>query len=327
MRYEVRTLMIAAACSLVAAAHAAPQAKAPAAAAPKAVEAAAPATASGARPVNPVVLSNQMMITIMERIKAGNYAEARKVAQDMVFGSEKIVDTPTSETRSFSSLMGKKLYEKMLEKEGRGDVKVSWTQQPIADGYYFQAMISFQEQKPEEALAFLQKAIYWDPMRAAFHVERGFMLHHQKTLVDSAKIFITYLKALELADNPMDFAAGLRGIGYLYVERRDLRSGLACYLLSRRLDSDDKTAIRQIDYIRARSAGLVKEMDETKAAAILASNNVPATYNPLHVKVRLEIADEIKDPKKSDEVKAILTEALRLDPKNPEIIRRLSALK
>ncbi len=318
MRHILRPILIAAACAAAVSAQAAPQAGTPA----------VPATASAAetKAVNPIVLSNQMMITIMERIKAGNYAEARTVAKDMVFGSEKLVDTPTAVTRSFSSLMGKKLYEKMLAQEGRGNVEVTWTQQPIADGYYFLAMISFQEGKPDEALEFLQKAIFWDPVRAAFHVERGFMMHHQKARVEAATIFITYLKALELADNPQDFAAALRGIGYLFIDRRDLKSGLACYLLARRLDPDDKTAIRQIDYIRARAPGLVKDMDETKAAAILKAANVPPTFNPLHVQVRLDIADEIKDPKKVAETKAILTEALRLDPNNPEVIRRLKAL-
>lgn len=315
MRHTFRTLMIAAACAAAVSVQAAPQAGTPT------------ASASETKTVNPIVLSNQMMITVMERIKAGNYEEARAVAKDMVFGSEKLADTPTLITRSFSNLMGKKLYEKMLQKEGRGNVEVKWTQQPIADGYYFQAMISFQEGKPDEALEFLQKAIFWDPVRAAFHVERGFMMHHQKSPVEAATILITYLKALELADNPQDFAAALRGIGYLFVDRRDLKPGLACYLLSRRLDPDDKTASRQIDYIRARAPGLVKDMDETKAAATLKAANVPPTYNPLHVEVRLEIADEIKDPKKAAEVKAILTEALRLDPNNPEVIRRLKALK
>jgi len=188
-------------------------------------------------------------------------------------------------------------------------------------------MISFQEGKPEEALDLLQKAIFWDPMRAAFHVERGFMLHHQKNPVETATILVTYLKALELADNPVDFAAALRGIGYLYVNRGDLKSGLACYLLSRKLDLEDKTALHQIDYIRGRAPALVKDMDETKAAALLAAAHIPVAYDPAHVQVRLEIANEIKDPKKAVEVKAILTEALRLDPKNPEIISRLSALK
>lgn len=320
MRHILRPLLIAAVCATAVPAQAAPQAGAPAAPASS-------VAASETKAVNPIVLSNQMMITVMERIKAGNYAEARAVAKDMVFGSEKLADTPTSITRSFSNLMGKKVYEKMLAKDGRGNVEVTWTQQPIADGYYFLAMISFQEGKPDEALELLQKAIFWDPVRAAFHIERGFMMHHQKAPVEAATIFITYLKALELADNPQDFAAALRGVGYLFIERRDLKPGLACYLLSRRLDPDDQTAIRQIDYIRARSPGLVKEMDETKAAAVLKAANVPPTYNSVHAQVRLEIADEIKGSQKAAEAKAILTEALRLDPNNPEVIRRLKALK
>jgi len=322
MRQELRFLIVAAACAACSALHAAPPSKTPAPAAP----AATPASAS--QPVNPIVLSNQMMITVMERIKGGNYAEARAVAKDMTFGSEKLVDTPTTETRSFSSLMGKKLYEHQLKKQGRGNVQVNWTQQPIADGYYFQAMISFQEGKPDEALDLLQKAIFWDPVRAAFHVERGFMLHHQKSPIETAQIFVTYLKALELADNPVDFAAALRGIGYLFVDRRNFRAGLACYLLSRRLDPDEKTALRQIDYIRSQAPGLVKEMDETKAAALLREENVPVTFDPIHVQIRLEIANELaKDPKKGKELEAILTEALRLDPNNPEVISRLAALK
>ncbi len=311
-------------CSLVAASPLAAQT--PPAKPAQAAPVTAPATpASETAQANPVVLSNQMMITFMERFKAGNFAEARKIVDDMLWGVEKVQDTPTKMYRSFSTMMGKHLFEYQLKTEGT-KAEVEWLQQPYADGYYFQALIAFHEKKVPEALEYLQKAIFWDPVRAAFHIERGFMMMHLETPPELAMVMATYLKALELADNRQDFAAAMRGIGFVFVEKMDLTAGLAAYLVAQKFDPEDKTAPREIDYIRAQAPGLTRLMDEAKAISLLSERRIPVTIDPIHVKILFEIATELEQKKNARELKAVLRRILDIDPANANAKKKLTAL-
>jgi len=282
----------------------------------------APATASAPAHVDPVVLTNQMMLTIMERMKIGAYDEARKIALDMILGHDKIKDSPQVEHKSFATLMGKKLYERMAKQEGRS-VKVEWAFQPIADGFYFLAMIDFHQRKAKEALDNLQKAIFWDPTRSAFHAERAYIQLNSGLPVEMAFIMASYLKALELADNFDDFAAALRGIGYLLVDKRDLETALAAYTLAKHYDPQNKVAPKEIEFIKAEAPGIGKDMDVGKAAVILAKKGMPTSVGRVHIEVLLEIAREMTDPAQQKERQAILRRALKLDPKNEEIRRLL----
>ncbi|HNV68826.1 MAG TPA: tetratricopeptide repeat protein, partial [Candidatus Ozemobacteraceae bacterium] len=283
------------------------------------------ATASGSGEANPVVLSNQMMITFMERFKSGNFAEARKIVDDMLWGVDKVQDTPTKVYRAFSNLMGKHLFEHQLRTEGT-KAEVEWLQQPYADGYYFQALLAFHEKKVPEALEALQKAISWDPVRAAFHIERGFMMMHLETPPELAMVMATYLKALELADNRQDFAAAMRGIGFVFVEKMDLTAGLAAYMVAQKFDPEDKTAPREIDYIRAQAPGLTRLLDDGKAISLLSERRIPVTIDPIHVKVLTEIATDLEQKQNTRELKAILRRILDIDPANANAKKKLTAL-
>jgi len=276
--------------------------------------------------VDPTVLSNQMMITIMERMKAGNYPEAKKIALDMILDCDKYVDTPENEYRSFATLMEKKLYEIYQAREGKKGT-VHWVQQPIADGFYFLAMIAFQEQKLEEAKQYLQKAINWDPMRSAFYMERAYFMIANSETSELAMVMASYLKALELADNFEDFAAAMRGLGYVFVDKGDIEAGLACYLVSLTFEPANMTAKKEIDYIRSLNPELVKSLDASKSAAILSERKVPSRMDTVHIKVLLSIADEPSVQKRPKELKAILKQALLLDPNNVEVKNRLAVVK
>jgi len=262
----------------------------------------------------------------MERMKAGNLDEARNIAMDMIFGHEKFVDSSTEEHRSFSSLMEKKYYEKEAVKDGR-NVKVNWIAQPISDGFYFLAMVSFQKGKPAEALDYLQKAISWNPVHAAFHVERGFMLLHQEEKPDLGMVQASYLRALELADNFVDFAAALRGMGFTLIEKGDFEGAMACYLRAKLYDPSDKIADKEIDFIKGIAPNAGKDLDGTKAAAVLANRRIPSGIDPIHVKILLEIADEMAAKKSIKEEKAVLRRLLTLDPQNQQAKQRLNSLK
>lgn len=301
-------------------------AKSPAAPAPVAAAAPAAGNASAPTEVDGVVLSNQMMITIMERMKGHNFAEARTIALQMIEGAEKIVDTPEREFRAFSSAMGKKLYEIQAKREGR-NVEVVWVQQPVADGFYFLAMIDFQEGKPREALENLQKAIGWDPVRSAFHVERGFIQLQQPDGGDLALTMASYLKGAELADNAEDFSAAMRGIGYVLVEKSDLETAMAAYIVARRFDPANLASQKEIDFIKSQNPSAGKDLDEAKAAALLQQKSLPNTIAKVHSDVLLAIAGELDPAKNGKQVKALLKRALTIDPGNNAIQQRLSTLK
>jgi tetratricopeptide (TPR) repeat protein len=290
------------------------------------VSALPPKAAIASRTVDPIVLSNQMMITFMERMKNGDLPEAKKIAMDMIFGHEKLVDTPTQEQRSFSSAMEKRLYETFVAQEGR-KISVHWVQQPIADGFYFLAMLEFQDKKVDSALDFLQKAIQWNPVHSAFYVERGYMYLHKAGAPDLMQAMMAYTRALELADNYVDFAAALRGIGFVLVEKGDMEGALACYLRSRLYDPRDKAAESQIQFLKSQFPQLGKDLDGNNAVGLLTKRRIPAGINPVHVKVLLSLADELGVEKKTKELKAILKQALILDPNNEMAKKKLATVK
>jgi len=282
--------------------------------------------ASASSEIDGVVLSNQMMITIMERMKAHNFPEARSVALQMIEGADRYVDTLEREYRSFSSAMGKKLYEMQAKRDGR-NIVAAWVQQPIADGYYFLAMIDFQEGKPREALENLQKAIGWDPVRAAFHVERGFIQLQQPDGGDLALTMASYLKGAELSDNAEDFAAAMRGIGYVLVEKDELEAAMAAYIVARRFDPAKPAAQKEIDFIKSQNPAIGKDLDEAKAASLLQQKSFPSTIGKIHSEVLIALAGELDPAKNGRQIKALLKRALTIDPGNTELQQRLATLK
>ncbi|RCK80830.1 MAG: hypothetical protein OZSIB_2718 [Candidatus Ozemobacter sibiricus] len=277
------------------------------------------------QPVNPILLSNQMMVTVSERIKAGALPEARKIAEDMIYGHEKITDSAKGLVRTFASMMGKKLFERQMKRDGHQE-PVIWLQQPIADGFYFLAIIDFQDKKPKEALENIQRAIQWDPTRAAFFIERGFLMINQEQPIPLAEIAASYLKALELADDPVDFAAALRGLGYVFIEQNDWEGALACYLVSLHFDPQSEAAKKEIDFIKFNQPVVFKNLDGAAAIQALNRRKVPVKIDPVHVEILLEIANELP-ASQTQELKAVLKRALLLDPKNETIKKRLAALK
>ncbi|HNS08646.1 MAG TPA: hypothetical protein PKN29_03040 [Candidatus Ozemobacteraceae bacterium] len=275
---------------------------------------------------DPVVLTNQMMLVFMERMKTGNLKEARDIANEMVFGNEKFQDTDQKAFKSFHSAMEMELF-RLLEQRGGSKREIDWVEQPISDGYYFLAILDFQEGKHEEALANLQKAIFWNPVRSAFFAERGFMFLRKNSGADIVSAQVAYEKALELADNPEDFAAALRGLAFVLVERRELQKALACLIVSKEFDADENDADEEIQFIRGIDPGLVTSMNLKTARDVLKNARILSTYAPEHVQVLLRLADTYKAPKDAQKAILLLKKAKEMAPGNTDVANRLKTLE
>ena len=282
--------------------------------------------ASQTAKVDPVVLTNQMMLVFMERMKSGNLKEARDVADEMVFANEKYVDTDQKVHRSFHSAMEKELFALYEERAGRKR-QIEWVDQPVSDGFYFLAILDFQENKHEEALANMQKAIFWNPVRSAFYAERGFMFLRKNSGSDIVGARIAYEKALELADNSEDFAAALRGLAFVLVERRELEKAVACLVVSKEFDAENKDADEEIQFIRRADPALVNDMNLSRAREVMKEAKILSNYSADHVQVLIRIADSFKSPEDSKKAVMLLKKANEMSPKNPEVVKRLNALK
>lgn len=277
-----------------------------------------------AKEINPIALSNQMMIVFMERMKAGNLKEARDVAKGMVDGASKYVSNDKVEFKSFASIVEKTLYE-LLQKRAGNKATVRWIEQPVSDGFYFLAMLDFQEGKHKSALENIQKSIYWNPARSSAYAERGFMLLKQKIGADRFMSQIAYLKALELASNPEDFAAALQGLAFIKIDRQQLDVALACLLVEKEFVPDSVDAEQEIAFIKRHAPNLLSQIDLAKAKEILKKNNIQATYSPIHIEVLVKISNEFakKDKKKAV---ALLKMANKMAPSNKNILQKLKQL-
>lgn len=275
---------------------------------------------------DPIVMTNQMMLVFMERMKSGNLDEAREVASEMIFGHEKYVDNDQVEHKSFHSTMEKELYQ-LLEKRNGSTKKIEWVEQPVSDGFYFLSILDFQQGKHEEALANMAKAIFWNPVRAAFYNERGFMLLKKNSGPDLLMAQIAYLKALELADSHEDFAAALRGLAFVLVERGQLDQALACLLVSKGYDPANDDAEEEISFIREKAPALFNSMKFADAREVMKKNKIPSEFAPEHVQILMKLADEYISQKQTQKAVALAKKALSMEPKNDEVIKRLKVME
>lgn len=288
--------------------------------------AAKPINASSTAKVDPVVMTNQMMLVFMERMKSGNLKEARDVALEMIKGEEIYLNNDQKESKSFHSAMEKELFG-LLELRNGNKKDVVWVEQPISDGYYFLAILDFQEGKHDDALLNLQKAIFWNPVRSAFYTERGFMFLRKNSGPNIISAQIAYQKALELADNAEDFAAALRGLAFVLVERREMEQALACLIISKEFEATNADADEEILFIRSADPALVASMTVDKAREIMKAASIISSYAPEHVQVLISLADGIKSSEEAQKAIMLLKKAKEMAPENVEVANRLKTLE
>ena len=292
-------------------------------AAKKGKEVAKKAVKKTEKEVNSIAVANQMMLVFMERMKTGNTDKAREVALQMIQGHKNFESKLNEEYKSFSSTFEKVLYELMQKRAGSKKF-VRWAEQPISDGFYFLAMLDFQAGDHDKALTNLQRAIFWNPVRSAFYVERGFMLLKKKSGPDYLMAQIAYQKALELADNSEDFAAALRGLAFVFAERRRYDHALACLVVSQKFEPNNMDAEQEMVFIRKQAPALFTSLDSlAKAEQVLKKNKILHTFNPIHVQVLTKLADSYLASKKNKEAEALLKRALEMEPKNITVQNKL----
>lgn len=269
-------------------------------------------------------LNNQMMMAFFERIKIGKVEEARNIAVQMTADAELLNSTAEIEYKSFYSLIEKEYYEMLEKKAGRLNKKIEWVEKPISDGFYLQAVLDFQNDQHKTALANLQRAIYWNPVHSAYYTERGFMLLHKSSGADVLMARVAYLKGLELADNPEDFIAAMRGLSFIYLNSNNLTMAMACLKAANAaLPGEDKTA-HDIFEIQRLNPKLVADMTDSEAKELLSSNGILYTYAKEHIEVLTQLADKQKDPERK---LALLRHAQLLAPTDKNIEKLIKGLK
>ncbi len=268
--------------------------------------------------------NNQMMMVFVQRLKSGNVAEARKIAKDMAAFSQKYKDTDSVEYKSFYSNIEKELY---LLKNKDNKKKVVWVEEPIADGYYFLAVLDFQDKHYKDAISNIQKCIFWNPVRAAYYCERGFIFLNTTPESDLLSAQVAYEQALEYADDEETFASALRGLSFVFADKNQFEESVAAMILSKEFEPNSVEADEHLIRMKNLISGFDFNMSAKKAKEVLQKSNVQTTYSPEHVKVLIKLASELKMPEEKEKAKVFLTRALMLDPQNKEAISKMKNLQ
>ena len=268
--------------------------------------------------------NNQMMIAFVERLKTGNTKEARKIAQEMADFSKKYKDDANTEYRSFYSNIEKELY---IQKKLNGGKKVVWVPEPIADGYYFLAVIDFQDRHYNDAIENIQKCITWNPVRAPYYIERGFIFLNCGVYSDYISAQVAYEEALEYADNEDDFASALRGLGFALASQNKLEESAAAMILSKKYVPNNADAEEHLLRLKNLVPSFDFNMDTKEAIKILKESKIQTTFSPDHANVLFKIASELKIPEEKEKALVFLIRANMLDPKNKAVESKLKEIQ
>ncbi len=289
-----------------------------------AAEITVPAVSAAADSTITIDKNNQMMLVFVERLKSGNTKEARKIAQEMADFSKKYKDDANTEYKSFYSNIEKEYY---IYKNKDSKKNVVWVPEPIADGYYFLAVMDFQEKKYQDAIDNIQKCIMWNPVRAPYYCERGFIFLNCGIYADYVSAQIAYEQALECADNEEDFASALRGIGFALAARNELDVSAAAMILSLKYVPDNPDAKEHILRLKNLVPSFDFNMDTVKAKKILYDSKIQTTFSPEHAVVLLKIVSELKMPEEKEKALAFLISANMIDPSNKAVEKKLKEIQ
>ena len=287
-------------------------------------ELAVPAVSAAADSTITIDKNNQMMLVFVERLKSGNIKEARKIAQDMANFSQKYKDDANTEYKSFYSNIEKEYY---IYKNKDSKKKVVWVPEPIADGYYFLAVMDFQEKKYQDAIDNIQKCIMWNPVRAPYYCERGFIFLNSGIYADYVSAQVAYEQALECADNEEDFASALRGLGFALASQNGLEESAAAMILSMKYVPDSADAKEHLLRLKNLVPSFDFNMDVKRAKKILSESKIQTTFSPEHSVVLLKMVNEMKLPDEKEKALAFLVSANRIDPGNKAVENKLKEVQ
>lgn len=285
---------------------------------------AVPAVSAAADSTITIDKNNQMMLVFVERLKSGNIKEARKIAQEMADFSKKYKDDANTEYKSFYSNIEKEYY---IYKNKGSKKKVVWVPEPIADGYYFLAVMDFQEKKYQDAIDNIQKCIIWNPVRAPYYCERGFIFLNCGIYADYVSAQVAYEQALECADNEEDFASALRGLAFALASQNELEESAAAMILSQKYVPDSADAKEHLLRLKNLVPSFDFNMDIKRAKKILAESKIQTTFSPEHAVVLLKMVSELKLPEEKDKALAFLVSANMIDPSNKAVENKLKEIQ
>ena len=285
---------------------------------------AVPAVSAAADSTITIDKNNQMMLVFVERLKSGNYKEARKIANEMAGFSNKYKDDAMTEYKSFYSDIEREYY--LLKNKG-SKKKVVWVPEPIADGYYFLAVMDFQEKKYQDAVDNIQKCIIWNPVRAPYYCERGFIFLNSGIYADYVSAQVAYEQALECADNEEDFASALRGLGFSFAAMNQLEESAAAMILSQKYVPDSPDAKEHLLRLKNLVPSFDFNMDIKRAKKILTESKIQTTFSPEHAVVLLNMVSELKLPEEKDKALAFLVSANMIDPSNKAVENKLKEIQ
>jgi tetratricopeptide (TPR) repeat protein len=268
--------------------------------------------------------NNQMMLVFVERLKSGDTKEARKIAKEMADFSKNYKDDEKTVYKSFYSNIEKELY---ILKNKNSKKNVVWVKEPIADGYYFLAVMDFNEKNYKDAIDNIQKCITWNPVRAPYYCERGFIFLNCGVNADYVSAQVAYEQALEYADNEEDFASALRGLGFAFASRNELEESAAAMILSEKFVPNNPDAQEHILRLKSLVPSFDFNMDIKKATKILKESHIQTTFSPDHSKVLLKLASEMKMPEEKEKALVFLIRANMLDPNNKDVEKKLKEVQ
>mgnify|MGYP002626429937 CR=1 FL=1 len=289
-----------------------------------AAEKAVPAVSAAADSTINIDKNNQMMLVFVERLKSGNIKEARKIANDMAAFSKKYQDDANTEYKSFYSNIEKEYY--ILKNKG-SKKNVVWVPEPIADGYYFLAVIDFQEKKYQDAIDNIQKCIIWNPVRAPYYCERGFIFLNSGIYSDYVSAQVAYEMALECADNEDDFASALRGLAFALAAQNELEESAAAMILSQKYVPESADAKEHLLRLKNLVPSYDFNMDLKKAVKIFKESKIQTSFSPEHAEALLKIVSELKMPDEKEKALAFLVSANMIDPSNKAVETKLKEIQ
>jgi len=135
------------------------------------------------------------------------------------------------------------------DRDEEAEQQINWTPNAYPRAFYYMGFLCVKLQRYDMALAYLQRGMTLEPQNPKFLFESAQALFRMGR-VDEA--FELYERVTDLSPfvTPADLATGLRGRGFILIERGELDTAEAFFIKSLQLDPDSEVARNELDYIK-----------------------------------------------------------------------------
>lgn len=176
---------------------------------------------------------------------AGDHAQARRLLRPVL----DYCDALATPTRDVVNVADAAEYEAYIASRGDGQ-PVEWVDLACPNAYKMRAFLAVEDKAYDEALSFLDRAQAIAPYRAEAYAERGYVLNQLGRHDDALR---SYERGLELVErhpsNAYARALMLRGLGYTWIELKDLDRAEGFYRRSLEVEPGNATATQELEYI------------------------------------------------------------------------------